>query len=218
MAILLVKLHKGQSPCRSGFAHVVQYQACRDLCEVRQGLGEVAQHVSIADGVLLREKAQVVGAGQRAAVDLLRLLLAPLQRQAFCEPERAGQKGSLGFIEPVGAVVAQQQSFASEARMDGVGGAHHARVARVDVAEMWQQQQGGIEVWLVKGLHEVACLRVVASAVDLVADGLGRLAPACLRSLQAMPRGELQASIDGTQHMTLECTKCWGLSRNSQMP
>src|SRR5436190_22754997 len=70
--------------------------------EMRERLGEVAEHALCLRVVLLREEVQIVAEVDEPAEKLVRLLVPPQQLVAVAEPERAREKYALARRQPVG--------------------------------------------------------------------------------------------------------------------
>jgi hypothetical protein len=145
-----------------------------DMGEVREGLGEVAQGLVGMWVVLLREESQLVAGGDSLIEDLSGVLDPALPGEAFGEPERAGQEGTLHPFQVTLCVcagtVAQKQAASVELIPDGIGRPDHTLVSVGDELEAWDQEQCGVEVLASEGLDEGAAVFVVALAFDSLAD------------------------------------------------
>src|SRR2546429_9367793 len=103
---LLCRPNERRRRRRSAASGLLQRDGGRDVREVRERLGIVAQQLPARGVHLLGEEPDRAGGGHGLLEDLAGLLQAALARVALRQPERAGQKGALLAAESVVAPVA----------------------------------------------------------------------------------------------------------------
>src|SRR5690606_2734360 len=127
-----------------------------DQAHVRIGLREVAPQFAAVERQVLGQQAQVVPARQDLVEHRPRLVLATDGGQRVDVPEGADDEAGFGRTEVVGRDVAEQAVAALELAADGLDGGDEARVARLDEAQVGEQQQRGVQAFAAVGVGEMA--------------------------------------------------------------
>src|SRR5262245_62902264 len=141
---------------------------------MREGLWEVADEPLVHRVVLLREQPEVVPKRKQALEQGVCRPATTDQRQVVHQPETAREEGSFARRKPIRGVlvrdVAHHESVAHQLPLNRVDGTHHARIGGGQKPDLWDEQQGGVELLGSVILRESVSLSVVSLATDLVMD------------------------------------------------
>ncbi|MNV51945.1 hypothetical protein D3C71_1440120 [compost metagenome] len=128
----------------------------------------------------------------------VRVVQPALHDVGIGQPEAARQERALIARQPVVAVlrgIAQQQAVAQQLTFNGLHGARHARIVRRQEPHLRNQQQAGVQRRAAVVLHKGIAFCVVAVSTDVVADLVGKRAPALHRPFQAEALAGLHGAV-----------------------
>src|SRR5438105_2521796 len=120
-----------------------------DQRDVRERLGEVAEHAACDRVVLLREKSDVVAQAEQSREYLLRLVAPSKQDQIVDKPEAASEESAFAASQAVfraSSVVAPDEAVHHEIALNGLDRRLDAWIGGRKEPYQWDEKGAGVEV------------------------------------------------------------------------
>src|SRR6185312_5271247 len=143
-----------------------------DDLDMRESPRKVAEQAPRARIVLLGHQPEIVAHGQQALEQAYRVATPADQAEAVRQPEAARKKRALAAGKPVETGtrrIAGDKTIAHQLPLDRLNRAADARIFGLQEAELWDQQQRGVEIAAAVILDERVALAVITIVEDLLA-------------------------------------------------